>query len=133
MSPYLTSQPLSFDAIAQLTELGHNRHALRQMEATEFSALRHQILAGLQSSDEQAWYLLGTDGCHLCHEAQSIIETAATVYAQMPTVCVLDLADAADERLVDLLGRHIPILMTDSQLLCYPFGLMDIIPLTSNG
>lgn len=133
MSPYLTSQPLSFDAIALLTELGHNRHALRQMEVTEFSALRHQILAALQSSDEQAWYLLGTDGCHLCHEAQSIIETAATVCTQMPTVCALDLTDAADERLVDLLGRHIPILMTDSQLLCYPFGLMDIIPLASSG
>ncbi len=133
MSPYLTSQPLSFDAIALLTELGHDRYVLRHMETTEFSVLRHQILAALQSSDEQAWYLLGTDGCHLCHEAQSIIETAATVCTQMPTVCVLDLADTADERLVDLLGRHIPILMTDSQLLCYPFGLMDIIPLASSG
>ncbi len=132
MSPYLTSQPLSFDAIALLTELGHDRYVLRHMETTEFSVLRHQILAALQSSDEQAWYLLGTDGCHLCHEAQSIIETAATVCTQMPTVCVLDLADTADERLVDLLGRHIPILMTDSQLLCYPFGLMDIIPLASS-
>lgn len=132
MSPYLTSQPLSFDAIALLTKLGHDRHTLRHMEVTEFSALRHQILAALQASDTPAWYLLGTDGCHLCHEAQSIIETAATVCTQMPTVCALDLADAADERLVDLLGRHIPILMTDSQLLCYPFGLMDIIPLASS-
>lgn len=133
MSPYLTSQPLSFDTIALLTKLGHDRHALRHMEATEFSALRHQILSALQASDTPAWYLLGTDGCHLCHEAQSIIETAATVCTQTPAVCVLDLADAADERLVDLLGRHIPILMTDSQLLCYPFGLMDIIPLASSG
>lgn len=77
------------------------------------------------AADDKSWYLLGTDGCHLCDHAKALIKTAAQSYP-LPTVIVLDLADAIDERLVDLLGKHIPILLTKQQMLCYPFGLMDI-------
>lgn len=125
------SQLLSLDAITALSKIADDRYALTRLPAADFTVLRHEILTVLQAADESPWYLLGTDSCHLCQIVQTLIDTASAAYTTLPKVTVLDLADAADERMVDLLGRHIPILMTDRQLLCYPFGLMDIIHLAS--
>ncbi|OAV13106.1 hypothetical protein AO375_1659 [Moraxella catarrhalis] len=42
---------------------------------------------------------------------------------------VLDLADSQDEALIDALGTYIPILLTQDQMMLYPFGLMDVMNL----
>ena len=42
---------------------------------------------------------------------------------------VLDLADSQDEALIDALGVSIPILLTQDQMMLYPFGLMDVMNL----
>ena len=48
----------------------------------------------------------------------------------MPIVFrVLDLADSQDEALIDALGVSIPILLTQDQMMLYPFGLMDVMNL----
>lgn len=77
-------------------------------------------------SHQQDWYLLGTDGCHLCHQAGQMIEQAFAISPTPPRLLYLDLADGG-ELLIDLLGWHIPLVLTPSRLLGYPFGVMDLV------
>lgn len=117
---------LSFDAVGILTNISRDRHALKHLSVDDFRALRHEILTVMNAACDGSWHLLGTDGCHLCEQAQTLIHTAAATY-QLPQVVPLDLIHTTDERLIDLLGWHIPILLTDKQMLCCPFGLMDVV------
>ncbi|UXZ04507.1 hypothetical protein [Moraxella nasicaprae] len=124
--PTQTPSPLT-----QLAKLSQDRFALtRQHQGFDDvrQYLMHALSAPHSSSD---WLLIGTDGCHLCDTAWHTIHTASHTAPHPPTIIKLDLADSHDPRLIDTLGTLIPILVTPMQLLCYPFGVLDIIKLLS--
>ena len=123
MSNYLSSQTLK--ALDQLLD---DRHALSRLPKETYQHIYAQILAALGVTN-QGWYLLGTEGCHLCHNTQAIIEHALAMTAAPIVFRVLDLADSQDEALIDALGVYIPILLTQDQMILYPFGLMDVMNL----
>ena len=123
MSNYLSSQTLK--ALGQLLD---DRHALSRLPKETYQHIYAQILAALGVTN-QGWYLLGTEGCHLCHNIQAIIEHALAMTAVPIVFRVLDLADSQDEALIDALGVYIPILLTQDQMILYPFGLMDVMNL----
>lgn len=77
------------------------------------------------------WYLVGTDGCHLCDDAYALL-TAHAPRLTLPNIFYLDVLaiyDNYDKKLAEYLSSFIPILITPSDFLCYPFGIMDILAL----
>ena len=122
------SNYLSLQTLKALEQLSDDRHALSKLPKQAYQPIHAQILATLGAAN-QDWYLLGTEGCHLCHSAQAVIEQALAMTTTPMTFGVLDLADSQDESLIDALGAHIPILITQDQMILYPFGLMDVMNL----
>ena len=64
--------------------------------------------------------LLGTEHCHLCEEAESILLQAGLSFT------VIDIAD--DDALVNSYGLHIPVLRCpeSGNELNWPFNLTDV-------
>lgn len=123
-------EPLTF-----LANIISDRHAINRLTPEQYRPLYQAILANFTlttppNTASKTWYLIGTDGCHLCQHAQDIIKQAFAITPNAPTLIVLDLADGS-ETLLDILGWHIPIILTPTRLLCYPFGVMDIVALFS--
>ena len=69
------------------------------------------------------WWLLGTAGCHLCDIAEQIIRQFQAV--QPITYQNVDIADF-DEPLMMTFATTIPVILTPSQRLDYPFSVMDL-------
>ncbi len=131
---------LSKNSLNTLLKLPQNRHALAHLPACEYQPLFTEITALLKADAAQvnaqtaaevnAWYLIGTDGCHLCDYAYRLIQQALHIKTTRPASLIrLDLADSTDDTLIDTLGIHIPILLTPTKLLPYPFSIMDIMAL----
>lgn len=126
--------------IKYLQNLTNDRFTLADLDHDEYSTFYALLLATFTGLGSQQiihtsnpatdWYLLGTDGCHLCHASHTLLTQVQAMYPYTPTVHVLDLADS--EKLIDHLGTLIPILITPTRLLCYPFVIMDIIYLLPN-
>lgn len=121
-----------------LQALSHNRFALSALTQGEFSAFHAQFLKNFhdksisyqkisQSNPSHDWYLIGTDGCHLCENSHALLTQTQSIY-RLPSVHVLDVMDSSDE-MIDTVGKMIPLLLTPTALLCYPFGVMDIVAL----
>lgn len=72
---------------------------------------------------DQAIELLGTRGCHLCDEAEQLLQAAAR--ARSLAWRYRDIAE--DEALVSRYGERIPVLRAGSAELAWPFGLLDIL------
>lgn len=110
-----------------LSNLKNNRHALNQLNVHEFQSLRHELLSCLHADiNEQTWYLIGTDGCHLCQDAHTWMSFVLKTQPNPPTLTRLEIMNTKDITLLDTLGKYIPILITPTKLLCYPFSVMDI-------
>ncbi|OOR91190.1 hypothetical protein B0181_03560 [Moraxella caviae] len=66
----------------------------------------------------------------MCEIAHSTLAQAKAVRT-LPSVHSLDIAEIHTpelaELMIDTLGRSIPVLLTANALLCYPFGVMDIL------
>lgn len=95
--------------------------------APSTAALRAQI-ANAQAhyntpKYHEAWWLLGTSGCHLCDEAAQVLSQLAAVYPV--TYQPIDIADF-DEDLMMVFATSIPVILTPSQRLDYPFSVMDL-------
>lgn len=75
-------------------------------------------------SDGAPYVLYGTPGCHLCDEAQALLETAAR--SRRFGWRYVDIA--LDDALVDRYGTRIPVLQDarDGRELQWPFGLLDL-------
>ena len=115
--------------INQLTDLSKNRFALDTLSNEQFFEFYQTLLSNFNIHAGNNWYLIGTDGCHLCDVTKSIIEQASCL-GSLPILHNLDLAEANDTGLlVDTLGIMIPVILTPSHLLCYPFGVMDVVNL----
>ncbi len=69
------------------------------------------------------WWLLGTSGCHLCDIAEQIIMQFQAV--QPIAYKNVDIADF-DESLMMAFATTIPVILTPSKRLNYPFSVMDL-------
>lgn len=111
-----------------LTRLKQDRFAIDKLPKDQYAQLYRLILDQFQIEMGQTsdWFLIGTEECHLCQLAQTTLLLAQKNHPSI-RYHKLDLADA--ESLVDLMGWHIPLLLTPKRLLGYPFGIMDLIGL----
>lgn len=89
--------------------------------------LRAQIACASAQYDtpkyHNAWWLLGTSGCHLCDDAAQILAQLSAVYPV--NYQSVDIADF-DEALMMQFATHIPVILTTSQRLDYPFTVLDL-------
>lgn len=89
--------------------------------------LRARVIAanpslGIDENSNQ-WWLLGTSGCHLCDIAEQIITQFQAV--QPISYQHVDIADF-DEALMMEFATTIPVILTPSKRLNYPFSVMDL-------
>ncbi len=113
--------------IHQLQNLRQNRFFANKLPQKSYQIFYQTLLKYLNPQthlDSQNKYLVGTDGCHLCDDAKNILLTAQKTHPFAFTV--LDLADA-DEWLMNEIYTIIPFFITPQKILCYPFGIMDIV------
>lgn len=113
-----------------LSNLKNNRHALTSISPDDYASLRSELLACLQVNTDDihnhTWHLIGTDGCHLCQDAHTWISFVLKTQPNPPTLTRLEIMNTQDITLLDTLGKYLPILITPTKLLCYPFSVMDI-------
>lgn len=110
----------------QLHALKNDRFALQSLSQSKFDSFYTKLLASFQMTpDDKRWYLIGTDGCHLCTQSQQMIN-ALLLHHPSISLVVLDIMDSHDE-VIEALGASIPVLITPKQMLCYPFGIMDVL------
>lgn len=115
------------ELIAQLTQYFANQHTTHHFAPQLYAQFA-------QSHANGDWYLLGTDGCHLCDDVDNFLHSV-TIRLDLPTIHRLELLDflpICDSKLLECLSPFIPILLTPHDFLCYPFGIMDILSLKNN-
>lgn len=76
----------------------------------------------------EIWQLYGTLGCHLCDDAQMLLQQAQAV-ADFDFIKV-DIAELDEKQMKDW-ATKIPVLVTPHRTLFYPFSIMDILTLTN--
>ena len=69
------------------------------------------------------WWLLGTSGCHLCDIAEQIINQFRAV--KPVAYKNVDIADF-NEALMMEFATTIPVILTPTKRLNYPFSVMDL-------
>ena len=97
----------------------HNDNSIEVLRARVIAASPHLSV----TEDNPQWWLLGTSGCHLCDIAEQIIAQFQAV--QPVTYQYVDIADF-DEALMMEFATSIPVILTPSQQLNYPFSVMDL-------
>ncbi|USZ15157.1 hypothetical protein NGM44_01815 [Moraxella sp. FZFQ2102] len=119
---------ISLNNKIHLSNLKNNRHAVAGLSADDFTHFRQELLTCLQVDDirDDTWYLIGTDGCHLCQDAQTWLGFVLKTVTPSPALIRLEIMNTQDITLLDSLGKYLPILITPNQLLCYPFSVMDV-------
>ncbi|PKH78852.1 glutaredoxin family protein [Psychrobacter sp. 4Bb] len=89
--------------------------------------LRARVIAANPSlnttENNNQWWLLGTSGCHLCDIAEQIVTQFQAV--QLISYQHIDIADF-DEALMMDFATSIPVILTPSKRLDYPFSVMDL-------
>ncbi|MGX8219428.1 glutaredoxin family protein [Psychrobacter celer] len=97
------------------------------MAEQDIAELRARIVAANPSLDTSEnidnWWLLGTTGCHLCDVAEQVIAQFQTV--QRLTYQYVDIADF-DEPLMMTFATTIPVIITPTASLNYPFSVLDL-------
>lgn len=68
--------------------------------------------------------LYGTDGCHLCHDAQSLLNQMHLTWQD------IDIID--DDVLLDRYATRIPVLKLDKRELGWPFAREDVLNLLAS-
>lgn len=72
---------------------------------------------------EQVWQLYGTLGCHLCEQAEQLLQQFSDtrpIRVQQIDIAELPEAESAP------LATQIPVLQTAQQRLLWPFSLADL-------
>ena len=105
--------------ISYLQKLSADRFALNALPDGEYQDFLHTLLAYFGKQELCQYYLIGTDGCHLCDDVKALCQHLNI------SIISLELSET-DDVLIDTLGVMIPILVTPTALLCYPFGIMDL-------
>ena len=78
-------------------------------------------------ADPTTWRLYGTLGCHLCEIAESLLRQAQAV-ADIRWQSI-DIAELPEQEMLKIADK-IPVLVTATKTLNYPFSIMDIMALT---
>ena len=94
---------------------------------TTIATLRARMIAAnpnLGTAENQdKWWLLGTTGCHLCDIAEQLLSQFQAV--QPIRYQYVDIADF-DEVLMMEFATTIPVILTPSKRLNYPFSVLDL-------
>ena len=110
------------DALEQGPTIENNMH-----NDNNIKALRARMIAADPSlgstTNIDKWWLLGTSGCHLCDTAEQLLTQFQAVHPL--TYQYVDIADF-DEELMMTFAHHIPVILTPSKRLDYPFSVMDL-------
>lgn len=97
------------------------------MHDDNIEVLRARVIAASPTlntaENNNQWWLLGTSGCHLCDIAEQIINQFQAV--QPISYQYVDIADF-DEALMMEFATTIPVVLTPSKRLNYPFSVMDL-------
>ena len=75
------------------------------------------------AENQDKWWLLGTTGCHLCDIAEQLLTQFQAV--QPISYQYVDIADF-DEALMMDFATTIPVILTPSKRLNYPFSVLDL-------
>lgn len=75
------------------------------------------------AENQDKWWLLGTTGCHLCDVAEHLLSQFQAV--QPIRYQYVDIADF-DEVLMMEFATTIPVILTPSKRLNYPFSVLDL-------
>lgn len=75
------------------------------------------------AENQDKWWLLGTTGCHLCDIAEQLLSQFQAV--QPIRYRYVDIADF-DEVLMMEFATTIPVILTPSKRLNYPFSVLDL-------
>jgi len=75
------------------------------------------------AENQDKWWLLGTSGCHLCDIAEQLLRQFQAV--QPVSYQQVDIADF-DEALMMEFATTIPVILTPSKRLNYPFSVLDL-------
>ena len=75
------------------------------------------------AENQDKWWLLGTTGCHLCDIAEQLLSQFQAV--QSIRYQYVDIADF-DEVLMMEFATTIPVILTPSKRLNYPFSVLDL-------
>jgi len=93
----------------------------------DIAELRARIVAANPSLDTSEnidnWWLLGTTGCHLCEIAEQLMVRFQSV--QPITYENVDIADFNEDLMMEF-ATTIPVILTPSKRLDYPFSVMDL-------
>lgn len=74
------------------------------------------------AENQDKWWLLGTSGCHLCDIAEQLLSQFQAV--QPISYQHVDIADF-DESMMMEFATTIPVILTPSKRLNYPFSVLD--------
>ena len=69
------------------------------------------------------WWLLGTSGCHLCDIAEQLMTQLQAV--QRITYKHVDIADFSEPLMMEF-ATTIPVILTPTKRLNYPFSVLDL-------
>lgn len=93
----------------------------------DIKALRERMIAANPNLGDaenlDKWWLLGTSGCHLCDIATQLLTQFQSV--QPIAYKQVDIANF-DESLMMEFATTIPVILTPSKRLNYPFSVMDL-------
>ncbi len=93
----------------------------------DIKALRERMIAANPNLGDaenlDTWWLLGTSGCHLCDIATQLLTQFQSV--QPIAYKQVDIANF-DESLMMEFATTIPVILTPSKRLNYPFSIMDL-------
>ena len=102
------------------------------MHENSISTLRIRMIAEnpeLGSPENRAkWWLLGTSGCHLCDIAEQLMIQFQAV--QPITYKAVDIADFSEPLMMEF-ATTIPVILTPTKRLNYPFSVLDLQQLMS--
>ena len=93
----------------------------------DIKALRERMVAANPNLGDaenlDKWWLLGTSGCHLCDIATQLLTQFQSV--QPIAYKQVDIANF-DESMMMEFATTIPVILTPSKRLNYPFSVMDL-------
>lgn len=95
---------------------------LEKSETTLKTIVKRDI-SSKKTLRDNSWWLLGTVGCHLCEDILLMLRLFYQVYPIQ--IDYIDIADF-DEPFMMLFAPKIPILITPTSELNYPFSLADL-------
>lgn len=95
----------------------------RQITTTRQLIMQQAQLPLDADSAEKTWFLLGTEGCHLCDEAENTFRLFSSVCPV--SITKVDIADFSEDFMMQF-ATIIPVIVTPTKQLNYPFSVADL-------